>query len=93
MSPRPVRVLGAPTDYGTSRRGVDMGPPAIRYADLAAALSAIGHTPRDHGDLRVRRVESDDPDVGRLQVEEIRLKESDLGPDGPTYRTVESVSL
>ncbi|WP_336330336.1 RNA 2',3'-cyclic phosphodiesterase [Haloarcula sp. CGMCC 1.2071] len=38
-------------------------------------------------------VENDDPDVGRLQVEEIRLKESELGPDGPTYRTVESVSL
>jgi 2'-5' RNA ligase len=38
-------------------------------------------------------VENDDPDVGRLRVEEIRLKESELGPDGPTYRTVESVSL
>ncbi|AXG07369.1 arginase [Haloplanus rubicundus] len=56
-----VRIVGAPTDYGTNRRGVDMGPSAIRYADLAAALSAIGHTPRDHGDLRVGRVESDDP--------------------------------
>jgi len=38
-------------------------------------------------------VESDDPDVGRLQVNEIHLKESDLGPDGPTYRTVGTVSL
>jgi len=38
-------------------------------------------------------VENDDPDVGRLRVEEIRLKESELGSDGPTYRTVESVSL
>jgi 2'-5' RNA ligase len=38
-------------------------------------------------------VENDDPDVGRLQIEEIRLTESELGPDGPTYRTVESVSL
>ncbi|MDT3437008.1 RNA 2',3'-cyclic phosphodiesterase [Haloarcula sp. 1CSR25-25] len=38
-------------------------------------------------------VESDDPDVGRLQITDVRLKESDLGPDGPTYRTVESVSL
>jgi arginase len=56
-----VRIVGAPTDYGASRRGVDMGPSAIRYADLAAALSTIGHTPRDHGDLPVTRVESDDP--------------------------------
>ena len=38
-------------------------------------------------------VENDDPDVGCLQVTEIRLKESELGPGGPTYRTVESVSL
>jgi 2'-5' RNA ligase len=38
-------------------------------------------------------VESDDPDVGRLQITDVRLKESNLGPDGPTYRTVESVSL
>ncbi|MDS0221785.1 RNA 2',3'-cyclic phosphodiesterase [Haloarcula sp. S1AR25-5A] len=38
-------------------------------------------------------VENDDPDVGRLQVDEIRLKESELEPDGPTYRTVGSVSL
>lgn len=38
-------------------------------------------------------VENDDPDVGGLQVTEIRLKESERGPDGPIYRTVESVSL
>ncbi|MFU1782783.1 RNA 2',3'-cyclic phosphodiesterase [Haloarcula japonica] len=38
-------------------------------------------------------VQDDDPDVGCLQVEEIRLKESELGSDGPTYRTVDSVSL
>ncbi|EMA22483.1 RNA 2',3'-cyclic phosphodiesterase [Haloarcula argentinensis] len=38
-------------------------------------------------------VENDDPAVGRLRVAEIRLKESELGPDGPTYRTVDSVSL
>ncbi|GCF13386.1 RNA 2',3'-cyclic phosphodiesterase [Haloarcula mannanilytica] len=38
-------------------------------------------------------VENENPDVGSLQVEEIRLKESELGPDGPTYRTVGSVSL
>jgi arginase len=56
-----VRIVGAPTDYGASRRGVDMGPSAIRYADLAAALSAIGLDPRDHGDLPVTRVERDDP--------------------------------
>ncbi|MEF8829175.1 MAG: RNA 2',3'-cyclic phosphodiesterase, partial [Haloarcula sp.] len=71
--------------------------------------TALGFDPADHeftphatiarmdhagGKATVQNVvENDDPDVGRLQVEEIRLKESELGSDGPTYRTVESVSL
>lgn len=38
-------------------------------------------------------VREDDPDAGRLAVEEIRLKESVLGPDGPTYDTVERFRL
>ncbi|WP_424002409.1 RNA 2',3'-cyclic phosphodiesterase [Haloarcula salina] len=40
-----------------------------------------------------RVVETDDPDVGLMTVDEIRLKESVLGSDGPTYRTLASVSL
>ncbi|MUV61344.1 arginase family protein, partial [Halobacterium sp. CBA1126] len=36
--PKTVHVIGAPMDYGSDRRGVDMGPSAIRYADLAAEL-------------------------------------------------------
>jgi arginase len=55
--PDTVRIVGAPTDYGASRRGVDMGPSAIRYADLAAALSVVGLDPQDDGDLPVTRVE------------------------------------
>jgi 2'-5' RNA ligase len=39
------------------------------------------------------RVREDDPDVGTLAVEEIRLKESVLGSDGPTYDTVERFPL
>ncbi|WP_123538024.1 RNA 2',3'-cyclic phosphodiesterase [Halosimplex salinum] len=38
-------------------------------------------------------VREDDPDVGRLEVEEMRVKESVLGPDGPTYDTVERFPL
>ncbi|QLH81486.1 RNA 2',3'-cyclic phosphodiesterase [Halosimplex pelagicum] len=38
-------------------------------------------------------VRESDPDAGRLAVEEIRLKESVLGPDGPTYDTVERFPL
>ncbi len=50
----------------------------------------------DHagGKARVQNVvETEGPDVGRRRVEDIRLTESVLGEDGPTYRTVESISL
>ncbi|MFC4988838.1 arginase [Saliphagus infecundisoli] len=58
-----VRVIGAPMDYGTNRRGVDMGPSAIRYAGLADGLAEAGTTPTDDGDLVVARAEERDPDA------------------------------
>jgi arginase len=48
-----VRVIGVPMDLGASRRGVDMGPSAIRYAGLHAALEKLGYEVHDHGNLRV----------------------------------------
>ena len=36
---REVDVIGAPLDLGAGRRGVDMGPSAIRYAELEQSLS------------------------------------------------------
>jgi arginase len=56
-----VRVIGAPTDYGASRRGVDMGPSAIRYAGLGATLRELGWAVHDGGDLAVPRTEARDP--------------------------------
>jgi len=44
-------------------------------------------------DLVQQAVRNDDPDVGRRRVEEIRLKESVLGTDGPTYETAERFPL
>jgi arginase len=55
---RTVRVLGAPMDLGADRRGVDMGPSAIRYAGLAAELDALGLPCADGGDVAVPRPES-----------------------------------
>ncbi|WP_280536405.1 arginase [Halopenitus sp. POP-27] len=57
-----VRIIGAPTDYGANRRGVDMGPSAIRYAGLSDQLSRTGVEPVDGGDLAVPRAEERDPD-------------------------------
>ena len=39
-----IRILGVPMDFGQGRRGVDMGPSAIRYAGLQNQLSRLGHT-------------------------------------------------
>jgi arginase len=51
VSGRTVAVIGAGLDLGAGRRGVDMGPSAIRYAGLAARLSAIGLDVADSGDI------------------------------------------
>jgi len=40
-------------DLGADRRGVDMGPSALRYADLNERLQALGHEVEDLGDLDV----------------------------------------
>jgi arginase len=51
--PRQIRVIGVPLDLGQSRRGVDMGPSAVRVAGLEARLEAIGHIVEDAGNVAV----------------------------------------
>jgi arginase len=52
MDPRPpVAVIGAALDLGQGRRGVDMGPSAIRYAELNARLRELGLDVDDWGDV------------------------------------------
>jgi arginase len=46
-----VNILGAPLDLGADRRGVDMGPSAIRYAGLAEKLESIGLEVTDSGNV------------------------------------------
>ncbi|MFB6107384.1 MAG: arginase [Haloplanus sp.] len=73
-----VRIIGVPTDYGASRRGVDMGPSAIRYAGLGDALEALGVETVDVGDLPARRVEeaTATADPGRSDAKYLRAVES-----------------
>src|SRR5215469_12850952 len=49
ISPRKIRVIGIPLDLGQSRRGVDMGPSAVRVA----GLEALGHVVEDAGNVAV----------------------------------------
>jgi arginase len=50
-APRSVAVIGAALDLGSGRRGVDMGPSAIRYAGLEARLGALGIEVVDRGNV------------------------------------------
>ncbi len=58
LPPRPIRVIGVPLDMGASRRGVDMGPSAMRVAGLEARLEALGHSVTDEGNIRVEIAET-----------------------------------
>ncbi len=64
---RKISLFGVPIDLGQRRRGVDMGPRALRYAGLYAQLSALGHTVADHGNLPVPLPEHEPPDDSRAR--------------------------
>lgn len=48
-----IDILGVPLDMGADRRGVDMGPSAIRYAHLQRELEELGYTVHDEGNVEV----------------------------------------
>lgn len=48
-----IDIIGVPIDLGADRRGVDMGPSAIRYAHLQSKLEELGYTVRDEGNVEV----------------------------------------
>ena len=54
----PVSVIGVPLDLGAGRRGVDMGPSAMRNAGLVERIGSLGREVADEGDLAAPVVES-----------------------------------
>src|SRR5262245_47236647 len=52
MPSRPLHIIGVPLDLGGNRRGVDMGPSAMRIAGLGERIAALGFPVVDCGDLR-----------------------------------------
>jgi arginase len=58
LPPRKIKVIGVPLDLGASRRGVDMGPSAVRVAGLEARLEALGHEVQDAGNISVALAET-----------------------------------
>ncbi|MGI0091324.1 MAG: arginase [Nitrososphaerales archaeon] len=53
-----VEIIGVPMDLGADRRGVDMGPSAMRYAGLLDKVRGLGHKVEDTGNIDVPIVES-----------------------------------
>lgn len=58
VQPREIAIIGVPLDLGAGRRGVDMGPSAIRYAGLQRDLRGLGHHVTDYGNLAVPLAET-----------------------------------
>jgi arginase len=52
-----VHLIGAPMDLGSGRRGVDMGPSAIRIAGVSEELRHLGHRVIDEGDIDIGNME------------------------------------
>jgi len=56
--PSSIAVIGAPLDLGAGRRGVDMGPSALRVANLNGRLTSLGYRVADLGNVAVEQPES-----------------------------------
>jgi arginase len=52
-----IRIIGVPMDLGASRRGVDMGPSALRVAGLQARIKQLGCQVEDIGNISVKQPE------------------------------------
>jgi arginase len=65
---RPVALIGASLDLGAGRRGVDMGPSAIRYAGLASRIERLGRPVFDWGN-----VEGAVPEATEMGSERVRF--------------------
>jgi arginase len=55
-----IEIIGVPLDLGQQRRGVDMGPSALRAAGLQAKLEALGYQVTDRGNVAVAVAETKD---------------------------------
>ena len=72
-----VEIIGCPIDLGAGRRGVDMGPSAIRIADLEPRLEQLGCQVEDFGDLDVMIPETQQVGQGKLRYKDEILKTCD----------------
>ncbi|WP_419880833.1 arginase [Peribacillus sp. B-H-3] len=83
-----VTIIGMPMDLGQMRRGVDMGPSAIRYAGIVERLQNLNLEVRDNGDIPVGRPEVViDPDTNMRNLELVADRSSILAEE--VYSAIE----
>lgn len=75
-----VDIIGTETDFGASKRGVNMGPMAIRYAGLQEGLEQLGFNVVDHGDIV--------PSQGGAGTEKLRFLEQITDANKKLYNKV-----
>ncbi|WAA12446.1 arginase [Fervidibacillus halotolerans] len=86
MGKKTISVVGVPMDLGQSRRGVDMGPSAIRYAGVIERLEKLGYEVKDIGDIEIEH--------GKMIKDEkngIRNLKSVVDANRKLARTVEEI--
>jgi arginase len=67
-----VHIIGVPLDLGAGRRGVDMGPSALRIAGIGDQIAALGRTVVDRGDLPAPIAETQRPaDTRKKYIKDI----------------------
>jgi len=77
-----VSIIGVPMDLGQGRRGVDMGPSAIRYANLQDRLQTLGYTVKDRGNISVPTAESHEVHLEKLKyLPEVTAVSEDLAAE------------
>ncbi|MEZ5337974.1 MAG: arginase [bacterium] len=59
MESKQISIIGFPMDLGAGRRGVDMGPSALRIARVAQQLEELGHEVHDEGDISIAGPETE----------------------------------
>lgn len=57
LTDKTLHIIGVPMDLGAGRRGVDMGPAAVRVAGLGAKAAALGYGVKDCGNIFVEQPE------------------------------------
>jgi len=62
-----IHIIGVPMDLGAGRRGVDMGPSAIRIAGVTEKLRALGHVVTDEGDIPIKP-----PELQKIRNEKLK---------------------